>query len=177
MFEYKNIGIFLFLLIMLNTHASADENVYKIGTGDQIQITVYGESDLSINTIVSDTGIINYPFLGELSVKGLTISQLEKSIFTGLKGDYLINPIINISIVQYRPFFIGGEVNSPGGYPYQPGLTVEKAAAIAQGFTDRASESKIYVVREGQADQKKIKAQLTTKIQLGDIVTVEQRFF
>lgn len=172
----------LVLVLLLGTvlqvpSVAAIENDYRLGSGDRIHIRVYGEDDLTLETLLSDSGVINYPFLGELKVTGLTPTELEAMIASDLKGDYLVNPIVHISIVQYRPFFIDGEVKVPGGYPFQPGLTIGKAAALAQGFTERASRDKITIVRGDGAQQQKIRADLATVLMPGDIVTVEQRFF
>lgn len=150
---------------------------YQLGSGDKILINVYGEDDLTVETVLSDSGMVNYPFLGELKVTGLTVAQLESRITGGLKGDYLVNPNVHVSILEYRPFFIHGEVEKPGGYPFQPGLTISKAAALAQGFTERASETKIFVVRGNDASQTPEKVDLNTLVRPGDVVTVEQSFF
>lgn len=154
-----------------------DSYDYELGPGDQIEILVYGEDELNVDTLVGDSGVINYPYIGEIQVSGLTIGNLKNSITGALKGDYLINPIVQVSIVQYRPFFIDGEVQVPGGYAFQPGLTIVKAAAIAQGFTERASRDKIFITRDVQGDQQRLKANLNTQLRPGDIVTVQQRFF
>ncbi|WP_323846384.1 polysaccharide biosynthesis/export family protein [Microbulbifer magnicolonia] len=163
--------------VQLQAAGKLVEGDYELGSGDKINIRVYGEDDLTVEAVLSDSGVINYPFLGELKVSGLTTSELEGVIVKGLKGDYLIKPIVHISILQYRPFFIDGEVKVPGGYPYQPGLTISKAAALAQGFTERASRNKIYIERGNRSVREKIKADLSTELLPGDIVTVEQRFF
>lgn len=150
---------------------------YELGPGDQIEIVVFGEDELNIDTQIGDNGIINYPYIGELDVTGVTIGNLKSTITNRLKGDYLINPIVQVSIVEYRPFFIDGEVQVPGGYAFQPGLTIVKAAALAQGFTERASKEKIFITRDVKGVQRRLKADLNTQLRPGDIVTVEQRFF
>jgi len=150
---------------------------YQLGSGDKILISVYGEDDLTLETVLSDSGVVNYPFLGELKVVSLTVADLEQLIEKGLKGRFLINPNVHVSILEYRPFFINGEVKKPGGYPFQPGLTIDKAAALAEGFTDRASDDKIFIVRGDDASRTRVKAELSTLLRPGDIVNVEQSFF
>lgn len=150
---------------------------YRLGSGDTILINVYGEEDLTVETILGDSGMVNYPFIGELKVTGLTVAQLEMRITEGLRGDYLVNPNVHVSILEYRPFFIHGEVKRPGGYPFQPGLTISKAAALAEGFTERASETKIFVVRGDDPSLAPEKVDLNTLLRPGDVVTVEQSFF
>ncbi|QPG07234.1 polysaccharide export protein [Salinimonas marina] len=150
---------------------------YRLGVGDKILIEVFGQSDLSMETRLPDVGKINYPFLGELKLVGLTLSEVEKTIYRGLQGDYLVNPSVAVSIIEYRPFFIDGEVKNPGGYPYQPGLTVNKAAALAGGYTERASRSDIQIIREKEGRQTSLEVDVGQMIQPGDIITVPQRFF
>lgn len=164
-------------IVHAQTFAALGSSDYKLDSGDRIQIRVYGEEDLSMETLLSDSGMINYPFLGEIKVAGISPSQLEKKLVSGLKGDYLINPNIEVSIVEYRPFFINGEVNTPGGYAFQPGLTINRAVAIAQGMTPRASEQKIYIERGYGEDKKRFKADLDTRLYPGDIITIEQGIF
>ncbi|MDN3652633.1 polysaccharide biosynthesis/export family protein [Thalassotalea ponticola] len=154
--------------------------LYRLGVGDTIQIYVFGEDELSKQFKINQRGSINYPFLGEVSVNQLTLSDVEQRIVNGLKPDYLINPSVSVSIVEYRPFFIEGEVKKSGAYAYQPGLTVAKAVALAGGFTERASKSKIFIQRAGinksEANQA-TNAQLNSAVQPGDIITVKQSFF
>ena len=118
--------------------------------------------------------------VGELRVSGLTLRQLESKITEGLRGRFLINPRVNVSIKEYRPFFVRGEVSSPGEYAFKPGLTVEKAVSLAGGFTSRASKSKFFIVsddsQESDGEARKA-ATLTTRIRPGDVINIEQSFF
>ena len=109
---------------------------------------------------------------------GLTGAELEAKLYAGLKGDYLVEPSVSVTVIDYRPFFIDGEVKRPGGYPYQPGLSVDKAAALAGGYTQRASKTKIFIRRENESgQQQQLNAQSTDVVLPGDIVTVQQSFF
>ncbi|WP_337840970.1 polysaccharide biosynthesis/export family protein [Rheinheimera sp.] len=149
---------------------------YLLGPGDKIIIQVIGEPELTIETQLTDSGKINYPFLGEITAKGLTIKKLEGLVYNGLKGDYFVEPNVFVGIVEYRPFFIHGEVKQPGGYPYKPGMTVNQAVALAGGMTERASREKIFITREASKSRQE-NANLNTKVNPGDTVTIEQRFF
>lgn len=151
---------------------------YRLGAGDVVSIRVFGEDDLSREKIrLTDAGTVPYPVLGEIRVLGLTVGDLERRITDGLRGRYLVNPRVSVVVEEYRPFFINGMVGKPGGYPFQPGLTIRKAASLAGGFTERASMSKIFVIREGDVQQKPEKVDLSTPVYPGDIVTVEESFF
>ena len=132
---------------VMSIGAETVEAGYRLGPGDDIEILVYGEEDMTIRTRLGDSGVISYPFLGNITLKGLTISEAEQLLITGLKGSYLVNPAVSINILEYRPFFVNGEVNKPGAIPYQPGVTLRKAIAMAGGFTERANRSAGEVLR------------------------------
>ena len=155
----------------------ADLKQYLLGTGDMVRIQVYDEKDLYLETRVSDTGTISYPFLGELAVKGISLAKLEALITSRLKGDYLINPKVSIDMIEYRQFYVNGEIENAGGFPYQPGLTVRKAISLAGGFKERASKDKIYIIRDDSTTSEAIKVTLDEAVRPGDIITVEQSFF
>lgn len=166
------------LLILANSFAVAQQaDSYKLAPGDQLAISVFGEPDLSVEFTLSDEGVLNYPFLGDIRVSGLTIPALEKRIADGLRGDYLINPEVSVVITRYRPFFLNGEVNRPGGYPYQPGLTLEKALALAGGLGPRAARNKIVVKRASDLSGATEKIRMSDPVYAGDVITVPQSFF
>jgi len=159
------------------TPSSVLEEQYQLGAGDIISIRVFGEDNLSVEVRLSDSGVINYPFLGEVQIAGLSASKVEKKISAGLLDGYLVNPSVEVTIMQYRSFFVDGEVNTPGSYAFLPGLTINKAVAMASGFTPRASQDKILIKRGQGQSQKIIEADLDTKLYPGDIITVKQSFF
>ena len=115
--------------------------------------------------------------LGEIQVRGKTVGELEKFLTDGLRGRYLVNPRVAVTIDEYRPFFINGQVGNNGSFPYQPGLTVRKAVSIAGGFKERASLSKIFIVRDGDTTNTPVKVDLNAPVYPGDIITVEESFF
>jgi len=143
---FRLFSLALILVFILPIHAAQDE--YILGPGDKIVIKVHGQDDLTVESFLGNNGVINYPFLGEIKVTGLTISQIENLVSRGLKGDYLINPSVYAQVLEYRPFYIHGEVKEPGAYPYNPGMSVNQAIALAGGLTERASEEKIYLYRK-----------------------------
>jgi len=169
---------YLLILISCLTIYVSDANSadYKLGPGDKIEISVFGEKDLSISVLLGNSGKINYPFLGEISLVGLSVKQVENMIVRGLKGDYLINPNVSAYVSVYRPFYIHGQVKKPGAYPYQPGLTINQAVALAGGLTERASVEKIFLFKDRSKGQQ-IKASLSTVVFAGDTITIQQRFF
>jgi len=175
-----SIAVVLLVLPLLSLALEGEAvtaNDYRMGTGDRVRIQVYGEEDLNLETTVSDNGEISYPFLGPLKVAGLTPQELAQLITGKLQGDYLVNPKVSVDIIQYRLFYVNGEVESPGGYPFQPGITVRKAISIAGGFRERAAKDKIFVIRDDNPQAKPAPMKLDDMIRPGDIITVEESFF
>lgn len=150
---------------------------YRLGAGDKLVITVFNEKELSMEILLSDAGSFLYPFLGEIVAKNKTIGELQTLLTNQLKDGYLVDPKVYVSILEYRPFFVNGEVGKPGGYPYQPGLTIRKAISLAGGLTPRASLTKIYVIHENDPLGRPRLTMLDAVIVPGDIVTVDQSFF
>ena len=120
---------------------------------------------------------LSFPVLGEIKVRGMTVGALEEYITKGLKGRYLLNPQVNVSIEEYRNFYVNGMVEKPGGYPFSPGLTVRKAITLAGGFRERASREKINIIRDDDPKQVARKADMNTAVLPGDIITIEESFF
>ena len=181
-----NISYFLCSLMLLLAaplcaqESQDDYSSYTLNTGDHVQVTVFEEPDLSISAVLDDSGAISYPLVGELQVRGLTARELRTEITEKLRGRFLINPRVNVSIVEYRPFFVRGEVSNSGSFPFKPGLTVEKAVSMAGGFTSRASKSKFYIVSDdgsegGEGTRRS--ATLNSRVRPGDIIHIEQSFF
>ncbi len=176
--KINRILVYVMTCISLLLVNSSIAESYRLASGDVIRIHVYDEADLTFeNLLVGNRGTLAYPFIGDLSVRGKTIEEVEKTLVRGLRPDYLVDPKITVSIVEYRPFFINGEVTSPGGIEFSPGLTLRKAVSLAGGFTERASRSNITVIQENQSDGKARKVGLDYQIQPGDVLTVAQSFF
>ena len=161
-------------LVVFSFFANAAEE-YALGAGDEIAISVYREDDLSMTLQLDESGVFNYPYLGKIRAIGQTVSQLEQALTTGLLEDILVNPSVNVSIVTYRNFYIGGEVNSPGGYEYHPGLNIQQAITVAGGPTEWASKSKFQIIREGESQPRN--ADNTTPVRPGDTVTILEGIF
>ena len=170
--------LFILLLSFWAGIAVAQDDGYTLNSGDSIRIYVYGEPDLTFESLlVGQNGRISYPFLGELKVAGRSSAQVQQTLIEGLRPDYLIDPRISVSIVKYRPFFVNGEVKSPGGVAFQPGLTLRKAISLAGGFTERANKKQVLVIADKDADKKEQKVGLDYRVQPGDIFTVQDTFF
>ncbi|HZJ95938.1 MAG TPA: polysaccharide biosynthesis/export family protein [Thiopseudomonas sp.] len=158
--------------------AVGDSSTYRLSSGDVIKVTVFGEPDLSIDEVrLTDAGTFSYPFVGEVRARDKTVAQLERDLTAALKGDYLVDPRVSISVLEYREFYISGEVNSPGGYRYQPGLNLRRAIALAGGLTERASTNRITIVRDQDPGRKPERVSLDSPVMPGDTINIDQGFF
>ena len=170
-------SIFSLALLVLSSACFAQTaQSYVLGAGDKVEIKVFGQPDLDVIAFLGNSGEVNYPFLGKVKLAGLNTSEVEQVITKGLEPDYLVNSNVYVQVVEYRPFYIHGEVKSPGAYPYQPAMTVNQAVALAGGLTERASTDKIYIFKE-QSKQQQQKGSLNSQIAAGDTIKIEQRLF
>lgn len=175
---YDNFLIFIVIFIVGFSYLPASfSDDYPIGPGDKIKIQVFGEPDLSVETLVGDSGTVSYPFLGEINVKGKTVLQIEDDITKRLRGNYLINPEVTVSILAYRQFYVNGFVKRPGGYSFQPRMTVRKAISLAGGFQERANKDRVKVVHANDQRAIAYPIKLDDIVKPGDIITVERSFF
>ncbi|TVO34407.1 polysaccharide biosynthesis/export family protein [Vibrio algivorus] len=178
----KKIYLLLSVLVMsfmanvtLAEEPKSDSNRYLLGMGDQIQILVYNEADLSMKIRIDESGKIMYPLIGELQLEGKTPTQVANEIQARLKDGYVNNPMVTVIMLEFGPIYVSGEVKTPGSYEYQPGFTLEKTIAVAGGFTDRADRDDINVRRANGTLLEDVTE--TEVIYPGDVVIVGQSFF
>ena len=151
---------------------------YALAPGDLISVVVFGEPELSKEYTVGESGKIAFPLIGEVIVMNLKTKQVERVLRKRLKSGFLVNPRVNVTVRTYRSVYINGQVNTPNGYPFVPGMTVRKLISIAGGFTERASTSRIYVISEvAGASSSPRKVKLDAEVRPGDIISVEESFF
>ncbi len=151
---------------------------YRLGPGDTVRIITYGEDPLTGEFRVSDHGTVALPLAGAVRAAGRTPLELEAAVAAALrKGDMLKQPSVSVEVAAYRPIYVLGEVNKPGQYPWEPGMTVVSAAAVAGGFTYRAVEDYASVVRAVDGDSVEGKALRQALVQPGDVITVFERQF
>ncbi|MCB9942636.1 MAG: polysaccharide export protein [Geminicoccaceae bacterium] len=156
--------------------ATLEPGDYVLAAGDKLRINVFRHEDLSGEFELDGRGNFSMPLIGQVAANGLTSTELEQRIADKLKDGYLVDPQVSIEVLTYRPFYILGEVNSPGSYEYSNGMTVLNGVALAGGFTYRANQEDITVQRGG-SNAPKVSVPVTTKIAPGDIVEIGERFF
>lgn len=149
----------------------------RLQAGDKIGITVYGESSLSGEYRIDPSGFVSLPLAGTIKAEGLTQHQLEQELQQKLSSGYLRNPKVTVSIAEFRPFFILGEVEKPGAYPYASGLNVMSAIATAGGTTYRANQSSVLIQHAGESEMHSYNATIPTPILPGDIIQIPRRYF
>jgi polysaccharide export outer membrane protein len=154
------------------------DTAYRLGPGDQVHIITFGEQQLTGDFRVSDSGTMSVPLIGAVKASGLTSRELAESISDELRRRKLFrDPSVTVEVIAYRPIFILGEVNKPGQYPYQPGMTVLTAVAIAGGFTYRAVQDYSSVLRNSGGQPAAGRATGATLLEPGDVVTIFERNF
>lgn len=150
---------------------------YKLGASDKVRILVFNEPTLSGEFNVNANGSIAFPLIGDIQAAGRTTTEVGKDIADRLAEGYLRAPQVSIDVLTFRPFFILGEVNKPGEYPYVHGLTVLQAVATAEGFTYRANKSKVFIKKEGDTGEHEYKITTDTLVAPGDTIRITERYF
>ncbi len=157
--------------------APAGMTGYRLGAGDEIKVTVYGEPDLSGNFVVDGEGEIAMSLIGQAPIGNLTLTEASQSIEARLKDGYLRDPKVTAELVKGRPYYILGEVNKPGEYPFVSGLTVMNAIASAGDFTYRADKGRIMVKSKDSPNEREVELTPTTVVRPGDTIRIRERFF
>ena len=111
---------------------------------------------------------------GAVPAAGFTAEQVQTKIEDALEaGRYLTQPRVTVVVMNYRPYFILGEVSSPGAYPYVNGMRVLSAVAAAGGYTRRADQNFVIITRNGED----YRADFMTFIQPDDIIRANKRYY
>lgn len=145
--------------------------------GEKIKITVYNEPTLSGDYDIDPNGVVSLPLAGTVRAVGLTQPQLEQELSKKFKSEYLRNPKVTVTIIQFRPIYIVGEVEKQGEYTYKPGLNILTAMALAGGGTYRANRNHVLIQHFGETGMKEYPQSATTMILPGDLIKVPERYF
>jgi protein involved in polysaccharide export with SLBB domain len=152
------------------------ETQYTLASGDRVNVTVFGQEDLSGEFSLDGRGNFAMPLVGTVEAYGVTTGELEDRIEERLAEGYLVDPKVTVQVLNYRPFYILGEVNRQGQFEYVNGMTVLNAVALAGGFTYRAKEDGVELQRGG-SNAAPVVVTGDTPILPGDIIRVPERFF
>jgi len=153
------------------------EAPYALDTGDRLRVMVFGQDGLSNSYAVDAAGKITMPLIGAVRARGLTTGQLSDSVATRLRQGYIREPHVAVEVEAYRPFFILGEVTTPGQFPYVPDMTVETAVAVAGGFTPRARRTRVELHRQIDGQPMQGVVPVGYPVRPGDTIVVAERWF
>jgi protein involved in polysaccharide export with SLBB domain len=157
--------------------AKAAPAFYRLGSGDKIRVIVYGEHDLTGEYFVSDAGAVSLPLIGVVTAAGRTLDQFKADVEDAYRKGYLKDPNVTVEVLNYRPFYILGEVNKPGEYPYTSALTVLRAVATAEGFTYRANTRTVFIKHASEQVEHKERLTSDAPVEPGDTIRITERFF
>lgn len=160
-----------------NTVLTRDVGEYRLGAADELKINVFGEDDLSGNYIVSGEGYISLPLVGEVKAGGMTIREFQRETERKLADGYLREPRVTAEVLNFRPYYILGEVGRPGEYPFTNRLTVLNAIATAEGFTYRANKKVVMLKGVNDSEELRVELTPTTRVMPGDTIRVLERLF
>jgi protein involved in polysaccharide export with SLBB domain len=150
---------------------------YRLGSGDRLRIIVFGEDNLSGEFVVDAIGAVDMPLVGKVQAQGSTVGEFQGRVVAQLQKGYLNDPKVSVEVLNYRPFFITGEVKSGGEFPYKAGLTVQDAVGVAGGYTYRANTGAAYIRRAGQDKEQKVELDQRVPISPGDSIRIPERIF
>jgi protein involved in polysaccharide export with SLBB domain len=151
---------------------------YHLGANDKIRVITFGEESLTGEFFIGGSGKVSMPLIGELQAAGLSASEFQREVEAALKaGQILRDPHVSVEVLTYRPFYILGEVNKPGEYPYSNGLTVDKAVATANGYTYRANTKRVFIKRADGDQEQEFPLTSTMPVAPGDTIRITERFF
>jgi len=150
---------------------------YRLGAGDQVKVTVFGEPDLGGTFAVTGEGKVSVPLVGDVQAAGLSAPELQASLEAVYRQGYLKDPKVNVEVLKFRPFYILGEVKLPGEYPYDNGMTVVKAVAMAQGFTYRADQKRVFIKHLNGFGEQQVPLTSNQAVEPGDTIRIAERYF
>ena len=157
-----------------DTPALAD---YKLGPNDRTRIIVFGQPSLTGEFVLDGNGVLAFPLIGNVDARGMTPSQLQQAIAQKLDQDWIKNPSVSVEVSTRRPFYVVGEVQKPGSYPYVTDMNVLNAIATAGGETYRAYMHEFWIKRKQSNRIVRVEANQESTLQPGDTVIVRERYF
>lgn len=150
---------------------------YRLESGDELKVFVLNEVDISGDYIIDGSGLVSFPLIGTVSARGKTLREFDTLVTSKLANGFLRSPDVSVELLNYPPYYILGEVNEPGQYPFSEDLTVLKAVATAKGFTHRANKKALLIKGADDLEEVRIALEADTKVLPGDTIRVLERFF
>ncbi len=160
-----------------SSEASLVAQNYVLGVGDRLRIIVFGEPTLSGEFVIDSTGNVSLPLIGDVSAAGVSVRKFQHNVQRALNDGYLNDPRVSAEVMNFRPFYILGEVTRPGEYPYASNLTVLNAVATAGGFTPLASQTRVYIKHAGDEVESELSLSGGLLVQPGDTIRIAKGAF
>jgi protein involved in polysaccharide export with SLBB domain len=161
----------------LDAASVGESRVYRLGIGDKLKVTVFGEQDLSGQFEINALGNVPMPLIGEVPARGRPANDVRDQIARRLAEGYIKNPKVSVEVVSYRPIYVHGEVRNGGKFPFESGLKIRDAVAIAGGYTYRADQKFVLMQREGEANDVRVPMPSDVLLMPGDNIRIPERFF
>jgi polysaccharide export outer membrane protein len=150
---------------------------YILDAGDRIRVTVFEQEALTNVYSVDQSGYFAFPLVGSVAARGYTVQQIEKQIADKLRNGYLRDPDVSVEVDRYRPVFVMGEVGAAGQYSYVPGMTAQKAVAVAGGYSPRANQTNVDITRSINGEVLTGRVNTSDPVLPGDTIYVRERLF
>jgi protein involved in polysaccharide export with SLBB domain len=123
---------------------------YAVGVGDVLEINVLRPEPMIVNVTVAPDGNITFPYIGNVSVRGMGLGAMQEEIQSRLADGYLKYPVLTVYLkeVKSQKYTVAGQVNKPGSYPLEDGMTVMTAISVAEGFAKYGNSSRVKLLRK-----------------------------
>jgi len=159
------------------TVAGNATNEYPLSISDKVRIIVYNEPSLTGDYSVGPNGMIALPLIGNVKAAGVSSAALTEEVRAKLADGFIRSPSVSVEVLTFRPFYVLGEVNRAGVFPYSSGMSVIQAIATAQGFSYRANKKYVFIKRAGSNSEEKVEISPTLLVKPGDTIRVVERYF
>lgn len=177
-------------VLLASLGACAPQGAFPVGAGEQaatepllapgerLRVTTYGEPGLTGEFTIGAGGDLAFPLVGTIQAAGKTPAALGTELTAALvNSNYLLTPHVTVEVLAYRPIYVLGEVNQPGEFPFQPGMTALAAVARAQGFTYRARQVSVFLKRAGEPEEREVPLTSDLVVHPGDVLRIGERYF
>lgn len=146
-YRYWLFSILLMLFSVQPSFATTTDDIYRIGAGDVLYISVLGHDDLTTTEVVGPDGMISFPYIKVFKAQGLTLNEISEQLKKALSPSYIQFPeiIVRLQEPKSQKFYVYGEVRNPGVFRLDNNMTVLKAISMAGGYSAFANKKIIKV--------------------------------
>lgn len=140
-------GIWMSLVLSTGIAGAVTPDGYTITIGDELELDILDDSDPPQRFVVGTNGLVQLPFIGGIEVADVTLGEARQLIADAyVKREIFVAPTVELSVANFRPVFVMGDVRNPGNYEYQPFLTAEQAVGLAGGTAVSANNEEARIL-------------------------------